>query len=151
MKKLLYILISTGNLLLLSLETDREYTKNTCHRTYHSNVPLSTDKEREACEECTYSRFEVYDTKIHIAHIAYNPHLCIIEYLRVDEEFKKQGIGTELVRRALEDLIKNHGCNKVSLYSSENAPRFWRKLGANPDPDGNDLKLFFSAQSLSLS
>ena len=122
---------TSSNLLLLSSEHGREYTKNTCHRTFGGRH-LSTDKERERCLECRFSREEVYDTgsKTHIASIAYDPSRCYIEFLSVDEKFQKQGIGSDLANRAIEDMRANHGCREISLYSLLSAEGFWKKTGA---------------------
>ena len=130
MKKLPYILI-LSNLLLLGSEQDKEYTKNTCHRTYGGHR-LFTDKEREQWRECSLSRLEVYDkvANQYIAHIAYKPSECYISYLLVDAEHRKKGIGEELVREAIEDMRTNHNCRKISLDSSTDARKFWEKLGA---------------------
>ena len=148
MKKLLLLLfLISSNLLLLSSEHDREYTKNTCHRTFRGRH-LSTDTERKECEECKFSRFEVYDkaARKHIASIAYDPSKCYIELLSVDEEFQKQGIGSVLAKRAIEDMRINHGCGEISLYSLWDARGFWEKTGATskrgsshvfPDPSRN--------------
>jgi len=135
MKRLLYTLILINQLILAS-EHDKEYTKNTCHRTYWGDS-LSTDKEREQCSECQLSRFEVYDkdAQKHIAHIAYKPSECCIAFLRVDEKYQKQGIGAELAQRALEDMRVNHRCQAVSLTSAGSAEGFWEKLGAKSKRD----------------
>jgi GNAT superfamily N-acetyltransferase len=135
MKKLPCILL-LSNLLLLSSEHNREYTKNTCHRTYWDEY-LSTDKERAECSECSLSRLEVYDKVVekHIAHIAYRPSKCRISYLLVDEAYRKEGIGKELANRAIEDMRVNHDCREISLISGYSAEKFWEKLGAKPRPD----------------
>ncbi len=133
MKKLLLFIIASSNVLLLSSEHGREYTKNTCHRTFRSGR-LFTDKERQESSECTFSRVEVYDrdSKKYIASIAYDPYQCSIEFLSVDEEFKKQGIGSDLARRAIEDMRASHGCGEISLSSVWDARGFWEKTGATP-------------------
>jgi GNAT superfamily N-acetyltransferase len=139
MKRLLYVLLSTSNLLLLGSRDARDYRKNTCNRTL-CGLHLSTDEQRKAQIECGYPRFEVYDraAEEYIAHIAYDPSKCSIGYLRVDYPYKKQGIGRELVHRALEELRK-HGCEDVCLNSTFDAEPFWKKLGAQPLDDGSHV------------
>jgi len=52
-----------------------------------------------------------------------------IEILIVPEEFRKQGIGTELIRLA-EQHARAKGCTGVWLDTFEHqAPRFYQKLG----------------------
>jgi GNAT superfamily N-acetyltransferase len=143
----LYVLISTSNLLLLSSRDDTEYMKDTCHRIF-GGYPLPTNEQQRAHEECGYSRFELYDrvTKKYIADIAYNPSTCFIEYLLVDHQYRKQGVGRELVHRALEELRK-HGCEDVYLNSTFDAKPFWKKLGAQPLSNGNHIFAHSSSNS----
>lgn len=114
-------------------ERNIEYTKNTCHRTYYGKR-LLTDEERKACSECTFSRLEVYDKNAekYIAHIAYDPCRCEIAYLLVDEEYRKQGIGSDLLMKAIQDMRAIHNCREVFLISSTSGRKFWEKQGANP-------------------
>lgn len=137
MKKLLLLFLISSNFLLLSSENGREYTKNTCNRTYWGGY-LTTDKEREECSECRFSREEVYDKnwKRYIASIAYDPSRCYIEFLSVAEDFRKQGIGSDLAKRAIEDMRINHDCKEISLYSATSARKFWEKAGAIPTDIG---------------
>lgn len=136
-KLLLYVLIST-NFLLLSSEHDREYTKNTCNRTFNGRH-LSTDEEREYWLECGLSRWEVYDkdAQKYIGNIAYDPRTCSIEYLSVDQEYRKKGIGADLARRAIADMRAMDNCREISLISASEAEKFWEKLGAKPKPNSS--------------
>lgn len=68
--------------------------------------------------------------KKYIASIAYDPFKCRIEFLSVDEEFQKQGIGSDLAQRAIEDMRVNYNCRKISLLSTSGAEKFWEKKGA---------------------
>jgi predicted GNAT family acetyltransferase len=143
-KKLAYI-IMLSNLLLLGCEHDLKYTKDTCHRRYYLESPaLITDKDRQNCSECRFSRWEVYDKneKRYIAHIAYDPFKCFIEFLRVDEGYKEQGIGKKLAYKAIKDMRIKYNCEKISLRSSLEGEKFWEKLGAQRND--NDGKYYFS-------
>ena len=139
MKKLAYLI----KLLLLGAEHDLEYTKDTCNRTYHDNIPLVTDTDRKNCWECNFSRWEVYDKDMqrHIAHIAYDPSECYIIGLRVNKKYRKQGIGKELAHKAIEDMRAKHNCREISLISTSRGEKFWENLGAKP---GNDFRHYFS-------
>jgi ribosomal protein S18 acetylase RimI-like enzyme len=145
MKKLLYILI-LSNVFLLGSEHDAkyQYTKNTCNRTDGSRN-LSTDKEREEYSGCKDSRFVVYDkvVKKHIAYITYDPSECYISFLRVDEEYRKKGIGAELANRAIKDMRANYSCGDIFLFSTRSG-EFWKKLGAEPK---DNFKYVFSDPS----
>lgn len=133
MKKLLCIFLLC-NLYVLSSQEGKEYTKDTCNRDYYEGNFL-TEEQRENCTECSLSRFELYDKKAekYVAHIAYKPSVCeIIMYLRVDEEYRKQGIGAELAKKAIADMRANYYCREISLESAAAARAFWEKLGAQP-------------------
>lgn len=142
MKKLLSILILSSQLLFGS-ESNLKYTKNTCNRTY-SKECLTTDEQRKNCRECRYSRFEVFDeTKgKYVAHIAYDPLLCFIEYLRVDKEDRGKGVGAELAKKAIEDMYLNHKCRNIFLESSGKGERFWEGLGAQQLPIDRYLSVY---------
>ncbi len=142
MKKLLYILL-LSNALLLSSEHNKVYTQNTCNRTYWDDR-LNTYEERNECPRVLFSRWEVYDkeAKQHIAHIAYDPDDCSIQYLDVDEKYQKQGIGTELVHRAITDMRSNHRCQAIYLTSAPSAVKFWNKVGAKPKFVGEFTHVF---------
>ena len=137
MKKLLLYILISSNFLLLSSAHDREYTQNTCHRTFRGGR-LFTYEEREECLECTFSRVEMYDkvSKKYIASIAYDPFECSIKFLSVDEKFQKQGNGSDLVNRAIEDMRVNYNCREISLSSDSSAKKFWEKRGA-PSKSGS--------------
>jgi GNAT superfamily N-acetyltransferase len=134
MKNLLYILILTSQLVLSSEQNRKEYTKDTCNRTYIDNQ-LRTEEDRKKCWECSLSRFEVRNKgeEEYFGHIAYNPSICRIKYLLVDEKYRKEGIGAKLVKKAIEDMRTNHNCEKISLLSAPSAERFWKKLGAEAE------------------
>jgi len=127
------MLLVSSNFLLLGSELDIVYTKNTCHRTYNGRL-LSTDEDRKWCGECTLSRLEVYDkiAKKYIASIAYHPRTCSIEYLSVDHEYRKKGIGAGIAHRAVEDMRAMDGCREIFVLSAAGTERFWEKLGAKP-------------------
>lgn len=121
-----------------------EYTKNTCNRTYLGKR-LSTDKEREECFECRHSRWELYDegTKQYIASVEYRPSECYISRLSVDKEYTKKGIGSELAKRAFEDMRTNHDCREIDLSCfTEDGGKFWEKLGAERVRPGNSRYIF---------
>ena len=130
-------------------ESFGEYTKNTCNRTYLGEC-LSTDKEREEYPRCVLSRWEVYDkgTKKYIASAAYDPSICYLSYLSIDEEYRKKGIGSELGKRVLEDMRTNHDCRRITLISVNNSGRFWEKLGGKSSVGSSYV---FSGSSLNVS
>lgn len=106
---------------------------------------LSTDKEREKCSDCRHSRWELYDkgTEKYIASIAYTPSECFILRLIVDEEYRRKGIGSELAKRALEDMRTNHDCREIDLSCfTEDGGKLWEKLGAERVEPGRSRYVF---------
>jgi ribosomal protein S18 acetylase RimI-like enzyme len=52
-----------------------------------------------------------------------------VDLLVVPEEFRGQGLGTELLRKA-EDIAKKRGCTGIWLHTATfQAPGFYEKLG----------------------
>ncbi|HPR92972.1 MAG: GNAT family N-acetyltransferase [Bacilli bacterium] len=58
-------------------------------------------------------------------------HIAYVYAMVIDESFRGQGIGTELLKRAF-DKAKLRGCKKIELDSGfprEKAHRFYEKIG----------------------
>lgn len=65
----------------------------------------------------------------------YDGHRGWVNYLAVDPELRRRGIGRDLMRRAEEELLRL-GCPKLNLQvrgSNEEAVGFYRALGYAPD------------------
>jgi len=85
-----------------------------------------------------------------ILQLTYIPYLtykgswrCLIEGVRVHQDFRGQGLGTKLFEWAI-DRAKNRGCNIVQLTSNKTrseAIRFYESLGFQASHEG--FKLFF--------
>ncbi len=86
-----------------------------------------------------------------ILQLTYIPYLtykgswrCLIEGVRIHQDFRSQGLGTKLFEWAI-DRAKQRGCNIVQLTSNKNrsdAIRFYESLGFKASHEG--FKLFFS-------
>ena len=89
-------------------------------------------------------------TVIGILQLTYIPYLtykgswrCLIEGVRIHQDFRGQGFGTKLFEWAIE-RAKQKGCNIVQLTSNKNrgeAIRFYESLGFQASHEG--FKLFF--------
>ncbi|NOI57190.1 GNAT family N-acetyltransferase [Vibrio coralliilyticus] len=84
---------------------------------------------------------------LQLTYIPYLTHQgswrCLIEGVRVDENFRGQGLGERLFQHAIE-LAKERDCNMVQLTSDKQRPdalRFYEKLGFIPSHEGFKLKL----------
>lgn len=85
-----------------------------------------------------------------ILQLTYIPYLtykgswrCLIEGVRVHQDFRGQGLGTQLFEWAI-DRAKQRGCNIVQLTSNKTrseAIRFYESLGFQASHEG--FKLFF--------
>lgn len=85
-----------------------------------------------------------------ILQLTYIPYLtykgswrCLIEGVRIHQDFRGQGLGTKLFEWAIE-RAKQKGCNIVQLTSNKNrndAIRFYESLGFKASHEG--FKLFF--------
>jgi len=85
-----------------------------------------------------------------ILQLTYIPYLtyqgswrCLIEGVRVHQDFRGQGLGTKLFEWAI-DRAKQRGCNIVQLTSNKTrseAIRFYESLGFEASHEG--FKLFF--------
>lgn len=79
-------------------------------------------------------------------NITYECHpTAIIEAVVVAHSYRRQGVGTLLLRRILEDM-KSAGCNKIQLLShkrhaSDGAHRLYASLGFEPEAEGFRLYL----------
>ena len=63
---------------------------------------------------------------------------CLIEGVRIHEDFRGQGIGEEMFEYAIE-LAKSKGCIVVQLTSDKQRPdaiRFYQKLGFKATHEG---------------
>lgn len=75
-----------------------------------------------------------------------------IDYLFVDEEYRRNGLGTKLMKH-VEDLAKSNGIKTilVNTYSFQ-APEFYKKLGYKEmfvvDPCYKDYKQYFFIKKL---
>lgn len=70
---------------------------------------------------------------------------CCISLLDVDEKYQRQGIGSELMKRSLEDM-KNNDCRSVELDSLESAKTFYTRFGfkcTHPFYDSRHMKYDF--------
>jgi len=85
-----------------------------------------------------------------VLQLTYIPYLtykgswrCLIEGVRIHQDFRGQGLGTKLFEWAI-DRAKQKGCNIVQLTSNKNrsdAIRFYESLGFKASHEG--FKLFF--------
>jgi ribosomal protein S18 acetylase RimI-like enzyme len=64
----------------------------------------------------------------------------IIALLYVDKEYRCQGVGRALMRRAIEHLAKV-GCEKVGLYATPEGRRLYEKMDFIPD---SEMRLIFN-------
>ena len=66
----------------------------------------------------------------------YEGHRGWINYLAVTPDFRKQGLGREIMEHA-ERLLLDAGCPKINLQirsGNEGVMRFYERLGYKPDP-----------------
>ncbi|MBA2710530.1 MAG: GNAT family N-acetyltransferase [Tatlockia sp.] len=75
-----------------------------------------------------------------VGYINYSDHRystnypCSIQYIYVEEKHREQGIGSNLVKKALTEQF-NSGCEKVSLNAYQETYGFFSKRRAQPSPD----------------
>jgi GNAT superfamily N-acetyltransferase len=75
-----------------------------------------------------------------------NQPLGYLEDLFVDENYRKQGIGTKLIEEVIR-LAKTHNCYKIvatSRYESENVHRLYKKIGF--EDFGKEFKMYLPPQ-----
>ncbi len=68
---------------------------------------------------------------------------CLVEGVRVDKNFRGEGVGTRLFEWAI-DRAKQKACNIIQLTSDKQRPdaiRFYQKLGFVASHEGFKLKL----------
>lgn len=53
---------------------------------------------------------------------------CYVQKLLILQEFQRQGIGTELIKKALQDM-KISGCNEAYLQPTKDSRAFYEKRG----------------------
>ncbi len=85
--------------------------------------------------------------KMQLTYIRYLGHMgaqtCIIAGVRVDKQYRGQGLGSEIVKWGIE-RAKSKGCNSIKLTSNKqrtDAIRFYKKLGFDATHEGFRLML----------
>jgi GNAT superfamily N-acetyltransferase len=81
-----------------------------------------------------------------LPNVTYDCHpTAIIEAVVVAHSYRRKGVATSLLQRALKDM-RSAGCNKVQLlshkrHSSDGAHRLYTSLGFQPEAQGFRLYL----------
>jgi GNAT superfamily N-acetyltransferase len=78
-------------------------------------------------------------TEVHLSHASGAKGTCSINTFscRVYDIFvypQRNGFGRQLLNKS-EDILKEHGCKEVSLYSLPHAQGFYQKCGYTKDPE----------------
>jgi ribosomal protein S18 acetylase RimI-like enzyme len=93
---------------------------------------------------------EYEDKVIGTCHLTFMPSLSFkgswrlnLENIHVDKKFQNQGVGTQMVQKAI-DLGKKKGCTIIQLTTNKKRSRakaFYEKLGFTPTHEGMKLYL----------
>lgn len=73
----------------------------------------------------------------------------IIEYLKIDPNYRGRGVGTCLFQTAVEDM-RAQGCCSIVWRSSEDAIPFYKKQGASCDPEDSQHGMYIHTEGLIL-
>lgn len=122
MKRIALLIMYTFPLIIHSMEQEEKFLKQIATFNYYKVSPATATSDRDS--------FIAKKGKKEVASITFKKldMTAKIFTLFVEFEFRKKGIGTQLIKLLI-DEVKNKKCQQISLNADDDAIDYYKKLG----------------------